>query len=105
MADMTLAEKIARTVELDNELRAIWGHGRVATQVHDQTHTDVHEGTSITAIASLSGGSWIVASDIGAQFHSPRMFAPADTECSTCRALIAEAAIYQERREVNHVGI
>jgi hypothetical protein len=98
--DLTLAEKVARTVALDSELRAIWGHGRVYSSVHHQTHMDVHNSASSGETASRTADSWIVSAYVGEQFRSTQMFAPADLECSACRNLVTEAAIHEERRHV-----
>lgn len=93
MADMTFAAKIARTLEIDAELRAVWGDGLTTVGIHRLNHMDVHEGTLLTATACLNGftGEWIVSAHLGERYKTPIAYATGDPECSTCRALIAES--------------
>ena len=92
MADMTFAEKVARTLELDAEMRSLWGDGHHTVGIHHLNHMDVHEGALLTALAARNSysGEWIVSASMGEQFRSPTAYATADPDCSTCRGLVAE---------------
>jgi len=101
VADMTFAEKAARTVELDAEMRALWPGVHVTSAIHNLSHEDVHEGTKASACWIQPQSRWSISGPLAGRYDSPDLYGTADDQCSTCQALIAEAQARGEDSRVD----
>lgn len=86
-----VTERIARTVALAAELRAVWPGANTHLSVHRVDHHDVHE-SELPAVAILPpGGTWALSAHMDGTITGPGLFADVGEGCARCTALVEMA--------------
>ena len=97
---ITTAERVAETLRLHAELSAVWPGQSVSVGVFYPSHDVIHEAAAVSGatLATNGPGGWTVSAGLANYGTNPKLFAHADLDCSTCRALIAESKAREQAR-------
>ena len=86
-----ISERLARTLALYDELRAIWGSVSVRLNLHGIDHADMHA-NGLAAVAILPpGGTWSLAAHADGTINGPGVFASVSNDCARCAAMVEVA--------------